>query len=171
VPTNLPVSRSYTLIPGSSEVPASLLDELQDCIIGNKKPAMWRGGLAFSVGASVGWEKDGIGARPIGPAFAMGVLEMPYEEGDRITGFEMRVFGDGVTDLTINITKGLSGSSGIVPLGTLSLSNHPAVPSWVTIPITPATIGAGEFLYATVAASAASATLVVLAYRLGYDRL
>ena len=168
MPTNLPGSRSYTLVPGSSEVPASVINELQDCIVGNKKPTMWRTGFPITNGYG-SWVAGSGNALISTAGGVVGAIALPCEEGDRVTNFDLYVTGNGTADATFDLYMG-SLLTTTTNIGTLTLTNQPG-PAWakVSIPVAPRVLDPDSFLYLAMLPTGAG--FYIGGWRLGYDRL
>jgi hypothetical protein len=111
---NLPASRTITISDGDP-VPAGLVNEVQDIIIGHsRKP--WRMPfypIPFATSGDGTWTTI---ANPAGPSTFLRTYKalgqtitstfwfvIPLQEGDRMLGLEAELFGDGVVDAALSV--------------------------------------------------------------------
>jgi hypothetical protein len=174
----LPVSRDTTYA-ASSQVKSADLNDIQDCIIGNRKPTMTKifgpnGGGILPL-APANWSAAGPNPNPggnyfwsVGGAVAF-MVYFPVEVGDRITGLSARAYGDGAADCTF--TAGYFDASGVLQtLGSLNDVNRAA--AWGDAVMggwTNHTIVAGEILGCYVQINAANYR--IQKWAVTYDRL
>lgn len=117
----LPVDRELTINPGD-EIPAALINKLQDCVKGKKLPNLWawqplqRGlfetNIAFDPGGGFGGDLANANANAA--KLTQGVLGI--EVGDRITDIGINLAGTGaaqVCDLYLMRSDGLGGHTPI----------------------------------------------------------
>lgn len=165
----LPTSREETATAAAT-VKASLLNSIQDAIIGGKKAATKKLfsplPLKFSNAA---WNLVTGGALYVEPTASTAFLALSgFEVGDRITGFENRAYGNGVTDVTYTLY--VVGVGGLyTTLATLTDTNRAAAWGTNVGVVTPAVLAAGESLLLQVDSNGGG-------YRIGaqtltYDRL
>jgi hypothetical protein len=97
----LPTSRNTTYGPASPVLSADL-DDIQDCIVGAKRPSTPRGFFPAFFNAPANWFCN-VGASTywLSQAGATAAwFTVPVETGDRVTSLQFNVFGDGVADCT-----------------------------------------------------------------------
>lgn len=146
----LPTSREQTFA-GNVTVPASILNALQDCIIGNKVAEHWewcaigRGwvetNIAFDVGGSIG---HGFANASGGTGLLSGAWRFMLPVGTLVTGIRAKMLGTaaGSYALTLHETDLAGSSSGVATISGGSLSA-----AWQTVEnlsITPFTITEGK---------------------------
>lgn len=166
----LPTTRDLTL-SSASAIPNALLNKLQDCVIGHKKPSLRKllNPQAWMGMYSTPWVPGGPGLYVSSNVMGAGYIGIPIEVGDRITNLELKVFGNGVTDITFTVQY-IDASMVLQTLGTVTDTNRTAAWATLTVPsFVPHVMAAGESLqiFADVNASG---------YRIGpwwydYDRL
>lgn len=168
----LPTSRNVTLNP-SDPIPSALLDDLQDCIIGTKKPTTIRPQMPAPYAVATSFNLAGGGAAPVylvsNAVSANVTIGLFCETGDRITSCSYRALGNGVVDCTASLYVCASDMVTTTLLGTFVDNNRAAAWGEVTIPVTPHVMAAGEFLYLYLIANAA--LYQVGRILTGYDRL
>jgi hypothetical protein len=133
----LPTSRNDTLTPAST-VPASLLNALQDQVVGAKRPPLWRwqtpqGLVAADV--NLGYVADGsIIAGGAGAVLGL-VPVTGLLVGDRITAISARVLGTGVaTNVVVRLYRNNGDGTARTGIGTITIGTPPA--SWNTYTLT-----------------------------------
>lgn len=133
---NLPISRTETAIAGAA-VSHNLLNELQDNIIAhNRSP--WRRSVwpSISSGAANIIEAGNPGGGGLPPvrkfnAAATAYFEIPYDEGDTITGLSFQGYGDAAVDVTVDMAYSSGMGVGQLTLSTqLVITN--AAAAWTT---------------------------------------
>lgn len=173
----LPGARTVTLVPGDP-IPAAVIDEIMDMIIGMKKapwkrsffPQMkagqgtatpWAQSLAFTGATYVGWASAGV---------SNGQFDIPCEVGDRIVGFAFAAIGNGVADNQTDVYYSSGPGVGGVLLSTNTDINRAAAWGAVTMPaFTPQVVGATGALWFTQSANAVGYTFAVAIA--AFDRL
>lgn len=157
---NLPGSRTENCVAGAP-VNHNLINEIQDNIIAhNRAPftrSFWPKILHVASGT---WVLGDIGAATFAPyikstgAASQVLLEIPCEEGDRITGLSAEVFGNGVANAMFILYYGV----GIGSESGLSTTNDLArTAAWANLPlaaVTPQVIATRGGLYLFVQADA-----------------
>ncbi len=107
----LPGARTKTYVD-SDAIDPQILDELQDQIIGAKRPGFARPqAMPFTVSGGV-WAApvivtDGGGVPRIASASTgngSGYINLPFHEGDRIVSLTARVCGNGVADVSFDVS-------------------------------------------------------------------
>lgn len=101
---NLPTSRTLTLVPGDP-IPSALLNEVQDNIIGHKRPVFKRTFLPkFVIPGTNPYAGSLFGSGQLGWSSAAGAVntsfDIPFEDGDRLINLRYWAAGDGTVDLT-----------------------------------------------------------------------
>lgn len=152
---NLPVSRTVTLIPGDG-VPANLLDEIQDSVIGAKRSSWSRPrSPRFTIQGS--WGTPALVTDSLGKVLvastttgsSQGYIEIPFDQGDRITGLTLQALGNGTADVIYDVLIGTI-SGGLVTIAGGGITDTNRTNTWGTISgftITPSILVAGNTLY------------------------
>lgn len=160
----LPVSRNTTYGTDSPVLPNDL-NALEDCVIGRKKPPWTRPFWPVLVYAGTGgvWAPTGAGA-PGTPDITVnaitlneGVVGVPCEEGDRVTGLRVQTFNNFGAGRTVTIKLYYGVGNGLwTQLGTATTVS--AVAAWVplTVPVTPQIIAVDGALMMTLNANGAN---------------
>jgi len=156
----LPISRDETHT-SASKVSSSLLDKLQDGIIGHKRPQWTRGWLPAilcNLGTFAEFDSDGNVPPIYRQSTGSGVIHfgVPFEDGDRITGFGFAIYGDGVVDSTLDLFYSASQGAAYTSLGHWSVTNHPAAWTMNALVVAPQILVAGATLTVKFSPSAAN---------------
>lgn len=153
----LPTSRDLTLTDGASSIPAALINNIQDQIIGGKHAAAWISGFPIMHGAPASWVIDGgTGGHEIRSTGVGGFSTwvQGIRAGDRVVGARVIARGDSVADCTYEVHHYDAFNTWTV-LGTILDSNRSPAFGTVTIPITPKTLAVGDTLSVYASANAA----------------
>lgn len=165
----LPTSREETAT-AAANVKSNTINAIQDAIIGGKKAATKKiiNPLPLKFYNS-GWNVVTGGAHYIEPAAGSSSFLAPdgFEVGDRITGFEVRAYGNGVADITYTLML-VSPSGLYTTLSTITDLNRAAAWGSAVGVVTPAVLAAGESLLIQVDATNGTR---IGAFTLTYDRL
>lgn len=161
--TLLPSSRNRTYNTSDPIVPGDIND-LQDCVAGAKLPSMPVVGYPVPLSlASMAWTVPGGTNAPyfLSSGGATSYFRIPdVYTGDRITGFAIAAFGDGVVDVS-HIVKIVSSAMGMSDFCNSSDNNRAA--AWgdyaPTLAGGPHVMLAGESLLYIVAPNAANARI------------
>lgn len=165
---SLPTTRDFNIIPGVTPVPGNLLNTLQDCIIGNKKPSMVRGSLPNLWLPGANWA-PAVGGYLSCTGVAGAIIAPPaMEEADRITQVVIASFGTGAATVTHVIAYQTAALS-VVTLATATDVNRAAAWGDFTINPTAHVMGVGEVLYHSIASTVTGPRLSNARYK--YDRL
>jgi hypothetical protein len=159
----LPTSREETFTP-ASPVSSNTLNAIQDAIIGRKRPSFVRSvpfaalniinGWTFTFGGTAYYESNASGSA---------YLALPMEVGERVTGIEVDVYGNGAADTTFTAYY-MDAAQVPQQLATLTDTNRSA--AWFSLAIaafTAHTMAAKESLVLQIGQNAAG-------YRLGTFR-
>lgn len=131
----LPKARTVTINPGDS-IPGSIINELEDMIIGGKKNSFTRryypkfvvqGGWAAGALVTAGIIFPGYTSTGVTPAY----VEIPYEVGDHLIAMTFQACGNGVVDLQVDLNLFGSYGAGSLSLGNLTDTNR-AGGAWST---------------------------------------
>lgn len=149
----LPSTRDITILSGSSQIPANLLNDLQDCCIALKHGPVTETFFPFFAG--LGTIPNLIHTDP-GIADANYLIStgatnyktvVPTKTGDRITALSVMVFGDTIVDCTWTAYR-CTAARVITAIGAGAADNNRAG-AWGTFALTvtsPPTMAAGDFL-------------------------
>lgn len=123
----LPTSRNYTQT-AAAPIQSSLINGLQDQIVGMKRPAGWRwvqtNAVPPIVGGSWASNVDGIICTAASTFDGLGLGW--WEEGTRIIGLGVMYLGTGVAVTPAFVLKMNTGNGAPATLGTLTFVNPPA---------------------------------------------
>lgn len=150
----LPTSRNTNYSPGATAVKAADLNDLQDAIIGSKrKPfvrSFWPKIIADGLLAAGFTKTSGPGFNPYIKSAAnnsQAYIEIPCEEGDRITGLSIEAFGDGAVDCDHTVFYGV-GMNAFGNIAIVTDTNRAAAwGNFVITPLTATVIGARGGLF------------------------
>lgn len=145
----LPTARNYTQNT-AAPIQSTLLNALQDCVVGMKRPSAWRWinpatPNVLSAAGTNTMQEDGLTFGNAGTFTGMplGI----WNEGDRITAFAVRHLGTGVAWTAAYLLRMNIGGT-LTTLGTLSIVTPPA--AWATYTLTlgsPQTLPVNASLY------------------------
>jgi hypothetical protein len=170
----LPNSRETLPNGPGSIVPAATILAIEDSIIGHKRPSFVRPFWPKAIHLG-GWTTTTTGTTiPVITSSVSGIawIEIPCEEGDRITGVTVEAFGNGTADTQFNVqyATSVSGVNSPTLLAAMVDSNRAAAWGVVALtPFTPQVIGAGGSLLLSCQANA-TGYLVALGHAT-FDRL
>lgn len=144
---SLPTSRDVTL-SAASQVPSSLLDRLQDQVVGRKQPSFtqWVAPGFCAVPNATG-SSTVAGDRITGNAAwtFTGMHVGPHTDGDRITALVVKFLGTGAAQVMTLLLKLSSAAGAVTTLATLTITNPPATWANYTQPlVTPHVMAPGE---------------------------
>lgn len=174
---NLPNSRSKTYVDGDPVDP-QILDELQDVNIGAKrKPFSRPRGPRFTVQGTWsapavvndGLTKALVASTSVGAS--TGFLEIPFDDGDRITGVTFQVCGNGVTDTIFDLFLGTT-AGGLISIASGGITDTNRTNAWATLStlvVTPTVLTTGNTLYVQAIANASGYSIAQLVPT--FDRL
>lgn len=164
----LPTSREETVTSAGIVKPATI-NTLQDCVIGHKKPALVRTFSPHIGMITSGTFTHGSSGAITSSAAASVRFCLPVETGDRITGLQVEVFGDGVVDATYELFA--SNSAGVVYLVAAATPDNNRPAAWGTLApvIAPYVMPADKALILGFGINAANYSIGTM--RLYYDRL
>lgn len=169
--TNLPTSRNRTY-GASSPIISADLDDIQDCIIATKKASSTRvfypnylGLVGTAPTLSGGAQQEIITAA----GTSLVSWGAPSEVGDRVTSYDVDVFGNGVTDtiFTISLFNRVAGT--LTVLGTVTDNNRAAAWGRLTVALTPHVMAVGDMI--NIDAQPNGAAYRISRNGLTYDRL
>lgn len=176
----LPTSRDVTLTP-ADPVPSALLNKLQDQVVGAKRPSFTRTFWPHLLSCSNGFEEVLYGTRPDILTRAEGVepltvayFTIPFESGDRITGFAIETLAEGGTPssvLNIEHASSMAGSHTPTLIGTWTVNHAEAWTLYQVSNFTPTLLGAGDMLLVTWGPSLGQTNLYFGPVRATFDRL
>lgn len=157
----LPTSRNYTQNP-AAPIQSSLLNALQDCVVGMKRPSGWRWITPSTpnVPGTVTMQEDNL--LYANASTFSGMQLGHWLEGDRITAFAVRHLGTGVAWTAMYVLKMNKGDGATTTLGTLSIVNPAA--AWATFTLT---LGAAQVLPANASLLLSETTGAIVSNRLG----
>lgn len=145
----LPGSRDLTLIDGVSFIPSSVINNLQDCVVGGK-----HGNKVLNLPANSALVLSGTVTRAEGMLTVTVSAELhwllPLHQGDRIKQIAVLSSGNGVADITTLAVRKCSAAGAVSTLapGGSSPANMPAPPpTMYTLDVDDYVIGAGETLW------------------------
>jgi len=134
---SLPTSRDVTLTP-ASKLPSSVINKLQDCVIGRKRPPWTRRFYPRAISVSpANWtpiaNPSGAGRAPTAQLTdeATTIFEIPFEDGDRIIGIDYDAYG--LSSCT-GIVK-YASTMGAAPATLGSWSDPDRVDGWGTVTV------------------------------------
>ncbi len=166
--TTLPVSRDITC--GVGPVPPDLLNTLQDLFVGKCCPPMTKHTLPPDPGA-IFWTRTTIGIFYIHSTAAGDCLiPLEVEEGDRITGMSLKLYGDGAVDVDYNVM--VLADDMVTATSLSSTADVDRAAAWGTLVMpafVPHVMAAGECLLLYANANAANARIGRISRT--YDRL
>ncbi len=140
---SLPVSRTVTLGP-CDPIPTSLINEIQDNIIGHKRPSFRRSFLPqFKVITGGSFVAAPNPTHPLqylyqvstARSLASGQFDVQFEEGDTFTGLTIEAYGDGHSNFGLELDVATSRTSSSFMQGGGPAAAPP--PGWITIALTP----------------------------------
>lgn len=152
---NLPVLRTVTLSPGDA-VPSNLLNEIQDVLVGTLRSSWSRPRHPrFTIVGS--WGTPALVTDSLGKVLvastttgsSQGYIEIPFDEGDRITGITIQALGNGTADVLYDVLAGTI-SGGLVSIASGGITDTNRSNTWGTVSgfsITPTILLAGNTLY------------------------
>lgn len=161
---SLPSSRDITINP-TDPIPSALLNKLQDCVVGRKKPPYTRAAITTQLGlwGSTPWPL-GTGGFTTSTGIADGDVYLPVEEGDRITGITVSSFGTGALTVTHSLYK-ISAAMANTLLQTFTDVNRAAAWGDFVFPaFAPYVVGAGEVLRLEISVVSAGAKIGNIRY-------
>lgn len=189
---NLPVSRTLTLTP-SDPIPSSLINEIQDNIIGGKRSQFIRViQPSFDVEntANFEWEVKTINGHLktvyTSANSGAGVMYIPFDDGDRIIGVQFDGRGDGIVDISAQASWSgpltTNPGANMLVIGALSVTESSNIPLAAQLyglfapggtpadgPFTPKVLSAGDLLAFALTTNGAGLSLGPM--RFIFDRL
>jgi len=166
---SLPTSRDITIANGDP-IPSALLNKLQDCAIGNKKPSLTRTLSSLSFPWIGSWATPGAGYVLSNAGGIPGVVPLYMETGDRITEVTISSYGTGA--LTVNHELVVVPAN-MVPNTLVNVNDVNRAAAWgdfvYGVGAAAYVMNAGDCLYLVITAGSANARLGNI--RWNYDRL
>lgn len=161
---SLPSSRDITINSGDP-IPSSLLNKLQDCVVGRKKPPYTRSAPSnqLSIWGSTPWPLGTSGFTTSAGVLA-GDVFLPVEEGDRITGITVSSFGTGALTVTHNLYKISAAMANTLLQSFTDVNRAAAWGDFVFPAFTPYVVGAGEVLRLEISVVSAGAKIGNIRY-------
>lgn len=168
---NLPTARTENCIAGAS-VSHNLINEIQDNIIGHKRPTFVRTFYPKFTNAS----GFAAGVNPVNATFPLSYnsagavanaqFDIEFEDGDRLTNLLYQAAGNGTTDLTFG---GIfyAATMGVAPTQLTSWTDVNRAAAWGTVDI--GAIGTGPVLSPQVLSAGASLTVQLVTNAAGYS--
>lgn len=143
----LPTSRNETYA-ANSKVKAVTLNDIQDCIIGDKMAANyeWVGPRGF---AEVNITNDNVNGNVYANPGAATIAQVPLQlaVGRRVTDIAARVLGTGAGGNVVVRLRRYNGDGTSTVMGTLTINTPPAAWATYTLVITPFTVESAKPCY------------------------
>lgn len=167
---NLPTSRTETCVAGAP-ISHNLINEIQDCIVGAQRKSFSRPrGPRFMVPGTWGTPAlvtDSLGKQLIASTSVgatTGFIEIPFDDGDRITALTMQVLGNGSADTLFDVFLGTT-AAGLVSIASGGITDTNRTNTWATLStlvITPTVLVSGNSLYLQAVPNAAGYSLALV---------
>lgn len=179
----LPVARNTDYVSGVTPVKGNDLNDIQDQIIGSKRPPWWR---HFYSAAPLTNSNFTFGTNPVNAlappcwtSTSSGTILFPiyFDDGDRLIGFKYWSAGNGVVDVSGGVVL-YSATFGAAPTTLAGWNDSNRAAAWGLVDVgaiaaspvfTPQMLAAGGTLYFSIPANGAA--LSIGSYSAQFDRL
>lgn len=170
----LPTSRDTTYTPGDP-VKSADLNDIQDCIVGNKKKATTRVVSPFTmqaIGGTPFWSAIGNGYVQ-SPGACGGIVPLYMETGDRFTGLTISSWGNGASSVLHSVFLVTAAMVQTTLATGTDLNRAAAWGDFAIAPVAGYVLAAGEclYLYSIGSGAPSSAGCRIGNLRYTYDRL
>lgn len=167
----LPAARTKTYVDGDPVDPA-ILNELQDNIVSTKRKSFSRPRAPRFV-LQGSWAVPSLVTDSLGKTLVAsvstagsvaGYIEIPFDDGDRITGLALQVCGNASADTVFDVFLGTT-AAGLVSIASGGITDTNRTNTWATLStlvITPTILTAGNTLYLQAIPNAASYNLAAV---------